>query len=251
MWRNRRVVNFDANADDLLAKYKIKPFVHLRIALLNFEQAEYQQMSAKIIENDGAVVTLDDNEGECTHLVIRDADNFDYVGALEHVQSIPELVVSEEVGTSTPTHFLLLKLIPFSKQWLTLCLNLMNRQNEVDYTLQIRLPSTFLLGSPLREEGKGPHGLSSILLSPNYDQSIDDSLCSSPCIDKGELKKQAITQELCQTEINYVTILKNIIKVCCAYLLVLIVGYNFSFSILGVSRPTEKPRPARTISERN
>lgn len=32
--------------------------------------------------------------------------------------------------------------------------------------------------------------------------------------DKNDLKKQAITQELYQTEFNYVTILKDILKVC-------------------------------------
>mgnify|MGYP002649451532 CR=1 FL=1 len=54
------------------------------------------------------------------------------------------------------------------------------------------------------------HTLSSLLLSPIYDKSFEEV---NLIVDKADLKKQAITQELYQTEVNYVTILKDILKV--------------------------------------
>ena len=69
-----------------------------------------------------------------------------------------------------------------------------------------------MANTPSKDDSMAHHTLNSILLSPNYDKSFDDSINLST-VDKSDLKKQAITQELYQTEENYVTILKNILKV--------------------------------------
>ena len=125
--------------------------------------------------------------------------------------------------------------LPFNSpfQWLIQCLETLNREDEE--VCRLKVPQLLMAqdgGSSSRivinsssggggsncctptkissDDSMAQHTLSSLLLSPIYDKSFEEV---NLIVDKADLKKQAITQELYQTEVNYVTILKDILKV--------------------------------------
>ena len=95
MWENRRTPNFDPSNPEYFRKFKLKPFLDVKISLLNFPSEENDKLVNKIIENDGVVVNFE--EDCCTHLVINDSKKFNYIEVLEKSINIPKYVVNEKV----------------------------------------------------------------------------------------------------------------------------------------------------------
>ncbi|KAI7692918.1 hypothetical protein SSS_05543 [Sarcoptes scabiei] len=183
-WEHRLSKDFDPNDPELM-KYRIKPLTDLRITLYNFTPDEITKKTELIIEQGGHSVPLYDRN--CTHLVIKNDSESDYLNILENFDELPKFIISEK--------------------WLDSTIKLNYRDKEESYLLKIPLSEKIEIDStPTKDDHPT---LNSILLSPNYDNSIDDS----SFVDKNDLKKQAITQELYQTELNYVNILKDIIKI--------------------------------------
>ena len=50
VWQNRREINFNPNDENILAKYRLKPFTDLRIALYNFRPKELAEKTKLIID---------------------------------------------------------------------------------------------------------------------------------------------------------------------------------------------------------
>ncbi|KAJ6222116.1 hypothetical protein RDWZM_000661 [Blomia tropicalis] len=187
VWENRRNADFISDDSTHLEKYRLKPFTGMKISLLNFPDDQIEQLTKNITENDGILVPIDDEH--CSHLVINNAKTINYIEILEKLDSCPQFVVSEK--------------------WLFDSLSKKNREDEDAHKLKVPHLEKNVLNTPSKDDSIAYQTMNSLLLSPNYDNSIDNSLQ----VDKTDLKKQAITQELYQTEKNYVKILKDIIKV--------------------------------------
>ncbi|KAH9416784.1 Protein T2 [Dermatophagoides pteronyssinus] len=186
VWQNRREINFNPNDENILAKYRLKPFTDLRIALYNFRPKELAEKTKLIIEYGGYSISF--CESNTTHLVINDHTEIDCEDIQEQYTNLPKFIVSES--------------------WLTKSIETNYRQPEDEYLINLPFNENKLINNLMTNDCSFKN---SILSSPNFDKSFDES--SLIAADKNDLKKQAITQELYQTENNYVTILKDIIKI--------------------------------------
>lgn len=76
-------------------KYRIKPLTDLRITLYNFTPDEITKKTELIIEQGGHSVPLYDRN--CTHLVIKNDSESDYLNILENFDELPKFIISEKV----------------------------------------------------------------------------------------------------------------------------------------------------------
>lgn len=188
VWEHRREIHFNPNDENILAKYRLKPLTDLRIALYNFLPKEIAEKTKSIIEYGGYSISFCESNNT-THLVIKDQSEVDCQEIMDKYSNLPKFIVSE--------------------LWLEKSLQTNYRQPEEEFLLNLPLIENKCNSSPMMAH----HDCSlknSILSSPNFDKSFDESFIAA---DKNDLKKQAITQELYQTEFNYVTILKDILKI--------------------------------------
>ena len=101
VWSNRRNATFVPTDPELLDSYRLKPLLDLKIALLNFDPQQVEELSPVITANDGLVVPVGDEH--CTHLVVNTGSGaqqqkFNYSATLEELLHLPKFVVSEKVG---------------------------------------------------------------------------------------------------------------------------------------------------------
>ncbi|OTF83233.1 pebble-like protein [Euroglyphus maynei] len=186
VWEHRREIHFNPNDKNILEKYRLRPFTDLRIALYNFTPKEIAEKTDQIIEYGGYSVSF--YELNTTHMVIKNQSEVDCDEIMEKYSTLPKFVVSE--------------------LWLDKSIQTNYRQPEEDFSLNLPFNENKYNASPMTTNDCSFKN--SILNSPNFDKSFDESFIAA---DKNDLKKQAITQELYQTEFNYVTILKDIIKI--------------------------------------
>ncbi|KAH9405647.1 Protein T2, partial [Tyrophagus putrescentiae] len=199
-----------------------KPFTRLKIALYNYPEEEEVLLNREIKENGGEVITPAEAMllGGCSHMVVK-------IGEQESVEQL-----QAEVGRLLEAAAYLPRFV-LTDKWLIQCLETLNREDEEvcrlkvpqllmaqdgSFSSRIVINSSSSGGSsncctPTKissDDSMAQHTLSSLLLSPIYDKSFEEV---NLIVDKADLKKQAITQELYQTEVNYVTILKDILKI--------------------------------------
>ncbi|XP_017481243.1 PREDICTED: protein ECT2-like [Rhagoletis zephyria] len=208
VWKQRRNVNFCAtNNAEVEAPHRLKPFTRLQISLYNYTSEEEAELRQAVLKNGGKVLPVGETIAEgCTHLVVKivqqDLQQAEVSSLIEGSAHLPKYVVTDK--------------------WLTLCLETLTREDESGCRLKVPglLNFSATMGghhfnynscTPSKgDDSIAHHTMSSLLLSPNYDKSFDEV---NTTVDKADLKKQAITQELYQTEMNYVTILKDVLKI--------------------------------------
>ncbi|XKL61643.1 hypothetical protein PGB90_001476 [Kerria lacca] len=67
-WQNRNIVGFKATDLNFVSKYKLKPFYRSRVCFLGFPEEEKHHMIEILKENGGE--SVDENDSTCTHLVV-------------------------------------------------------------------------------------------------------------------------------------------------------------------------------------
>lgn len=103
IWENRRTPNFEPANPEFALKYKLKPFMNLKICLQNYPSKEAERLTQDILNNEGEIVPLGDGhdtpiiDKNCTHLVINNSEEIDFCGILERSLNLPKYVVTSKV----------------------------------------------------------------------------------------------------------------------------------------------------------
>lgn len=208
VWSNRFNTNFQPTSKEFMKQFEVKPLAGLKLAFINFEPKNLDEMHQVTIQNDGTVVS-DPSDPECSHIVIdtiRGQENqvdFEFK-SLAHLSSI----------------YVVYKLW----FWSSIELGRADESQE-DHAF----PIVGSKNSPARPLGSSVDGF----LSPKMDYSISFTsptimtrslLDNSILISSSNIPKPAIDcvkatdrfrvcYELLDTEKNYVNILRAIVNV--------------------------------------
>ena len=103
IWDNRRTFDFNPADAEYEVAYKLKPFMLLKICLLNYSPDESETLAQAITSNAGEISPLGDGENtpviaeDCSHLVIKDSQSVDFCSLLERSIHLPKYVVTDKV----------------------------------------------------------------------------------------------------------------------------------------------------------